>query len=255
MLLNWNPIAFQLGPLAVRWYGIFMTITFIFGSLYLLRKGRSLGLSEDFLLNLSILIIVSGIIGARLMFVLANYPQWFIHDPVQILKIYEGGLAWHGGLIGGGLVSWWYIRRNQVNFNLIADLAVPGMAFGYALVRIANIANQEVLGRMSPFAFGRWPAQPVGSLIGVILLFRFFYVERKNPPAGYQFWSFIFYHQLLRGLVEETIRENGLSPWGWLVPRLGFGFLTWAQLATPLIMGIAFYFMWRSRRAVSVVEN
>lgn len=247
ILINWNPVAFQVGPLAVRWYGIFMALSFLFGVWYLIRKGTDRGLDEDTLFNLAILAIVAGIAGARLMFVLANYPQWFVQNPLEIVKIWEGGLAWHGGLLGGGLVGWWYAWRRKVDFNVLADLAVPGLAFGYALVRIANIANQEVLGRVTDFAFGRWPAQLAGSMIGLILLGRYFYVEAKRPPAGYQFWSFVFYHQLGRGLVEETIRDNSLVLVGYVVPHWGLGFFTWAQLATLPIMLLAYLLMRHSQ--------
>lgn len=247
ILVNWDPVAFQVGPLAVRWYGIFMALSCLFGAWYLIRKGVERGLDEDALLNLVVLVVVAGVIGARLVFVLANYPEWFVRDPLEVLRIWNGGLAWHGSLLGGGLTAWWYARRRKIDFSQLADLAVPGLAFGYALVRIANIANQEVLGRVTEFAFGRWPAQLIGSAIGLILLVRFFYVEAKKPPGGYQFWSFIFYHQLLRGLVEETVRDNSMALLNYIVPYWGLGFFTWAQLATPLILLLAYIMMRRSQ--------
>lgn len=248
MLIDLNPIAFHIGPLAVRWYGIFMSLSFLLGSLYLYRVARRRGLDEDFLLNLSIIVMVAGIAGARLMYVLANNPEWFLDNPIQILKVYQGGLAWHGSLLGGLLAGWWYCRRKKANFNLLADLVVPGLAFGYFLVRIANVLNQEVLGRTTDFWFDRWPAQPVGSLIGLALLIRYFYLRQKNLPEGYQFWSFIFYHQLLRGVVEETIRENSLVLVKYIVPHWGFGFFTAAQLSTPFIMAFAYWMMRRAKR-------
>ncbi|BCV20273.1 prolipoprotein diacylglyceryl transferase [Moorella sp. Hama-1] len=248
MLVDLNPIAFHLGPIAVRWYGIFMALSFLVGSWYLYREGLRRGLDEDFLLNLAIIVIIFGVIGARLVFVLANYPGWFLTDRLQVLKIYEGGLSWHGGLLGGFLSGWLYARRKKVDVNKLADMVVPGLAFGYFLVRIANIFNQEVLGRPTDFGFGRWPAQLIGSAIGIILLTRYFYVESKNPPPGYQFWSFIFYHQILRAVVEESVRDNPLSALGYVVPHWGLGFFTLTQLTTPPILILAYYFMWRSRR-------
>ncbi len=248
MLVDLNPIAFQVGPVAVRWYGIFMALSFLGGSWYLYREGLRRGLEEDFLLNLAIIVIVAGVIGARLMFVLANFPGWFLTDRMQILKIYEGGLSWHGGLLGGFLAGWLYASAKRVGINKLADLVVPGLAFGYFLVRIANIFNQEILGRTTDLWFGRWPAQVIGSAIGLLLLARFFYVQSKNPPEGYQFWSFIFYHQLLRAVIEETVRDNPLEVWGYIVPHWGLGFFTLVQLTTPPILLLAYYFMWRARR-------
>lgn len=255
MLADWNPIAFSIGPLEVRWYGIMMALSFLFGIWYLVRRGVGRGLNEDALFNLGLLVMVAGIVGARLGFVLANYPEWFVQDPLQILKIWEGGLAWHGGLLGGGLAGWWYIRRQRMDFSLIADLAVPGLALGYALIRVANIANQEVLGRMTDFAFGRWPAQPIASVICLILFARYFYAEAKKPPAGYQFWSYIFYQQLGRGLVEETVRDNPLIWIGYVVPHWGLGFFTIVQLLTPPIMLLAYLMMrWSRKRAAAALR-
>ncbi len=248
MLVDLNPFAFQIGSIGVRWYGVFMALSFLFGAWYLYREGLRRGLNEDLLLNMAIIIIIFAVVGARLMFVLANYPGWFVTNQSQIFKIYEGGLSWHGGILGGFLSGLLYIRWKNVKVNQVIDLVVPGMAFGYFLVRIANIFNQEVLGRPTDFWFGRWPAQLVGSAIGLILLLRFFYIQRKNPPEGYQFWSFIFYHQLFRAVFEETVREIPLGLFKYVVPGWGLGFFTFVQIATPFILLLAYYFMRRSRQ-------
>lgn len=240
MLVNLSPYAFKIGPFSVHWYGIFMAISFVVGAYYLYTMAKKSGIDEDFILNLSMIVIISGIIGARLIFVLSNYPEWFVKDPLRVFKIWEGGLAWHGGLLGGFLAGWPYCKKHNVNPNVIADWTVVGLSFGYIIVRIGNIFNQEVLGRMTQFAFGRWPAQLIGSSIGVILLIRFLYLQKKGLPPGYQFWSFIWYHQLLRAIVEETVRENPLVLIKYVNPQLGLGFLTPAQIITPFVMVFAY---------------
>ncbi|NPV43598.1 MAG: prolipoprotein diacylglyceryl transferase [Firmicutes bacterium] len=238
-----NPVAFNIGPLKIYWYGIFMAVSFLIGAYYLKNKGRKYGMSEDFILNLVILVVISGIIGARIVFVAANFPHWFISDPLQVLKIYEGGLAWHGGLLGGLIAGYLYSRLHRMNFPLLCDLAVPGLAVGYILVRIGNIFNHEVLGRMTQLGFGRWPAQLIASLIGAVLLIRYFYIEKTEPPAGYQFWSFIFYHQLLRGVIEETIRENSLAALGYVNDYWGIGFFTMTHIITIPVLLLAYTVM------------
>jgi phosphatidylglycerol:prolipoprotein diacylglycerol transferase len=247
MLLNWNPAAFQVGLLTVRWYGILMAVSVLCGAWYLLGEAVKRGLAPEAVPNLIVLVVVAGVVGARLVHVLFNNPQWFAHDLPEVVRVWHGGLAWHGGLLGGVLAGWWYGRRRKIDFSRLLDLGVPGLAVGYCLVRIANIANHEVLGRMTGFAFGRWPAQPIGAAIGFILLVRYFYVEARRPPAGYQFWSFVFYHQLLRGLVEETVRDNPLPLLGYVAPHWGLGFFTWTQLATPPILLFAYLMMRHSQ--------
>lgn len=252
MLVDLNPYVFRLGPIGVHWYGLFMALSVLAGAIYFYRNGMRLGLDEDFLLNLAMVVVISGVVGARLLFVLANYPAWFVQDPLQVLRVYEGGLSWHGGLLGGFAAGWIYIRRKGKDINALADLTVPGLTIGYTIVRIGNIFNQEVLGRTTAFWFGRWPAQLVGSAIGLILLIRFFYLRGQNLPRGYQFWSFLFYHQLLRALVEETVRDNPLYLWKYTNPTLGLGVFTLTQLFTPPILLLAWWMMASTKKNLRV---
>lgn len=241
MLMDLSPYAFKIGNFPVHWYGIFMAISFLVGSFYLLKMTGKHGISEDFTLNLAMVLIISGVIGARLVFVLSNYPSWFVTDPLQVIKVWEGGLAWHGGLLGGFVVGWPYCRRHGVNPNRIADWVVLGLSFGYIIVRVGNIFNQEVLGRMTGFAFGRWPAQLIGSSIGVILLIRFLYLSKRDLPPGYQFWSFLWYHQLLRAILEETVRDNPLFLVHYVNEHWGIGVFTLTQVTTPLVLAFIYY--------------
>ena len=240
-----NPVVFTLGPLEVRWYGIAMVFAMLFGIWYLVRKGRPRGLSEDHLVFMSLLVILFGIIGARLMFVAAIYPSWFWENPIQILKIYEGGLAWHGGLVGGVLTAWLYLKyRAKINFNVVADFCVPAIALGYFLIRLANIPNQENIGRMTALSFGRWPAQLIAAGINLIMLIRHFLLNRKALPDGYLFWSFLFYHQVLRAGIEETIREMPLVIPLYINNFLGIGFLTMVQVTTLPVLLFIGWILW-----------
>lgn len=248
MLVDLSPYAFKIGNFSVHWYGVFMAISFLVGSYYLLKMANKSGISEDFILNLAMLLIISGVVGARLMFVLTNHPSWFLKDPLQVFKVWEGGLAWHGGLLGGVLAGWPYCRKNGINPNKIADWVVLGLSFGYIIVRVGNIFNQEVLGRMTGFAFGRWPAQLIGSAIGVVLLLRFLYLQNKELNPGYQFWSFLWYHQLLRAVFEESVRDNPLFLVHYVNETWGIGILTLTQLMTPFILAFIYYmYQWSLR--------
>ena len=243
MLVDLSPYAFKIGNIPVHWYGIFMGISFLVGAQYVLKMAEKTGIDEDFVLNLVMILITSAVVGARLIFVLTNHPSWFWTDPLQVIKVWEGGLAWHGGLLGGLLAGWPYCRKHQINPNRIADWAVLGLTFGYTIVRVGNIFNQEVLGRMTGFAFGRWPAQLVDSSIGIILLIRFLYLQTKDLPVGYQFWSFLWYHQLLRAILEESVRANPLFLVHYVNDHLGIGLLTLTQIMTPAIL-LFIYFMY-----------
>ena len=240
----------MVGPFRIHYYSIFMAFSILVGGTYFVREARRRGLGRDEgIFDLALAAIVGGIVGARLVFVLANDPGWFVHDPLQVLRIYQGGLSWHGALAGGLLAMAVYVRYHPMRLNPLLDLAVPGAALGYALVRIGNIFNHEVLGRMTAFWFGRWPAQLVGCAIGVALLIRYFVRERKDLPAGDQWWSFLVYHTLLRAIFEETVRDNPLYLIQYQNPIWGIGFTTLTQLATPLILAIAVPLWLKARRS------
>jgi phosphatidylglycerol:prolipoprotein diacylglycerol transferase len=239
-----SPVIFTIGPLAVRIYGLMFAISVLTGFYYIRKYGSEKGLNEDFLFNFFIILIIAIIIGARAVYVAANL-SYFAANPELIIRVDRGGLAFHGGLLGGILSSWLYCRAKKVDWNTLADLAVPGIAIGIALVRIANIFNQEILGREALlFSFERHPTQVYGSLIGVALLIVHNYLARRpNLKPGYLFWSFVLGYTLLRGLFEETFRDNPLVVWGYVNEAWGAGFFTAVQIFTPFILLLTFYML------------
>lgn len=248
-----SPYAFHIGSFGVHWYGILMAISMLIGSYYLLHYARRHGWSENAIVNVTVWAIIGGIVGARLVFVFANDPLWIVHDPMQIIRVWDGGLAWDGGLLGGVLAGYLSARRERLPLQAVMDGAVPGLAVGYILVRIGNIFNHEVLGRFTELGFGRWPAQLVGSAIGVFLLWRYFYIDRKyrSLPPGYQFWTFNLWYQVFRALIEESVRVNPLYLVHYVNPYLGVGFLTLEQIFSPiifLIAGVMYLRVMRGRR-------
>jgi phosphatidylglycerol:prolipoprotein diacylglycerol transferase len=242
-----SPYAFSLGPIHVHWYSIFMVVSIAAGLWYVLREGERRGYSSEDLSDVALWGIVGGVIGARLAFVIFNDPQWFWTNPLEILRIWDGGLSWHGAVGGGALAAWLRLRRTPVlPLEELLDLAVPGIALGIVLVRIGNIFNHEVLGRPTDlFPGGRWPAQPIGSAIGLFLLIRYFVRESRAPePVGVPFWSFLFWYSLLRGTIEESVRQNPFLLVHVYIPRIGVGFLTVLQVFTPFLLAASWY-LWR----------
>lgn len=245
-----SPVIFTIGPLAVRWYGLMFAVSALVGFYYIRKFGLEKGLAEDFLFNFFLILIISIIVGARLVYVAANLPYFLAH-PELIIRIDQGGLAFHGGLLGGVLGSWLYCRFKKINWQVIADLAVPGITIGIALVRIANIFNQEILGRTADLLpFDRHPTQIYGSLIGVILLLAHNYLaRRKGIKPGYLFWNFIFGYTLLRGVFEETFRDNPLVLWGFESEAWGAGLFTAVQVFTPFILILTLFMLHKIRRS------
>lgn len=233
-----DPVLVRLGPFAIRWYGVLMATAIGLGFYYFRRDGLKLGYNEDFLYNSILIALVGGIFGARAVYVLTNWPA-YAGDWLAMIRIDQGGLSFHGGVIGGAVLGGWYIARKRFSFEELADLVVPGIALGIILVRIANLINGEVLGRTMDaelFGLDRQPAQWIGSLIGVVLLVIHNAIARRRPPVGYLFWSFVMYYSLLRGVVEESVRDNPLYAWGYVNDEWGIGLFTLTQLVTPVFV-------------------
>mgnify|MGYP001225353933 CR=1 FL=1 len=240
-----DPYVFQIGNFGLRWYGLLMAVSIALGIYYFVRDAKKYA-DEDFLYNTAFIVVIAGIIGARLVYVVTNWPD-FSGNPIEIIRIDHGGISIHGGAIGGALAGWFYVKRNGFSFNRLADFTVPGLAIGIMLVRIGNIFNQEILGRMTEFDFGRHPAQIYGSAIGLILLLLHNYLARSGErPPGYLFWSFALGYSLLRGLIEETFRENPLYVVEYVNEHWGIGFVTLTQWFTPLMILFSFWMLRRT---------
>jgi len=241
-----SPYVLELGPLTIRWYGLMFAISILTGFYYMRKHGVKKGFDEDTIFALFLVTIFSLVLGARAVFVLVNW-SFFMANPELIIRVDQGGLAFHGGLLGGIIGSWIYCRQKKLSWFDLADLAVPGIAIGIALVRIANIFNQEIIGREAElFFFDRQPTQVYGSLIGLALLLLHNYLARRGESKpGYLFWSFVLGYTLLRALIEETFRENPLVAWGYINDAWGAGFFTLTHLATPFILLFAFWMLKR----------
>lgn len=149
-----NPIAFTLFGLEIRWYGIFIAIAMVIASLFVLRKGKGMGLKEDDLLDLIIWVLPSAIVGARLHYVLFYDLHYYLSQPMEILNLRAGGLAIHGGVIAGVLAGYIVTRVKNLPFIKLADVVAPVLILGQAIGRWGNFFNQEAHGGPTTLPWG-----------------------------------------------------------------------------------------------------
>ena len=138
-------IAFHLGPLTVRWYGILMATAILVGFWLAQRRATEEGLPADEILRAAQWAVVAGLIGARLYEVIFNW-DYYGRFPEKIVAVWEGGLAMHGGLIAGPLVGIWLARRWGVPIRRALDVIAPSMILGQAIGRWGNFFNEEAFG-------------------------------------------------------------------------------------------------------------
>ena len=144
-LLSLNPVAFQLGPLTVNWYGIILGAAALAGLLLAVQEGKRFGIKPDFFMDLLLLGVPSAIIGARIYYVAFKWDE-YKDNWVDVFKIWNGGIAIYGALIGALICGFFYFRHKGYNFWRIADICAPSLLIGQMIGRWGNFMNQEAYG-------------------------------------------------------------------------------------------------------------
>ena len=151
--VNISPTAFKIGSVEIKWYAICIMLGFILAIVYAIVQGKKAGFKSDTFVDLAIIAMVFGLIGARLYYVAFRLDQ-YIKEPIKILYIWEGGLAIYGGVILVVLVSFVYCRVKKQPFLKLADIAAPALLIGQALGRWGNFFNQEAFGVNTDLPWG-----------------------------------------------------------------------------------------------------
>lgn len=139
-----NPVI-DLGFISIHWYSIFIFLGIVIGGWLVIKESKKFGFEEDFIVDLLFFSIVIGIIGARLYFVLFNLG-YYLNNPIEILMVWRGGLAIHGGIIAALIFLVIYLYKKKVNILLILDFLVVGLIIAQAIGRWGNFFNGEAHG-------------------------------------------------------------------------------------------------------------
>lgn len=143
-----DPIAFHLGPLTIRWYGILFALGFLAGYQLLLYRARKSTLGPDRAANLTFAGMVAGVVGARLLYVIQNWSAQFRDNPAEIIRIDHGGLVFYGGFILGTLIIVVLSRVRKFPLGEYADLVAPALALAHAFGRVGCFLNGCCFGRV-----------------------------------------------------------------------------------------------------------
>lgn len=262
ILSDINPIAFEIGNLEVRWYGIILTSAMIIGLIMLIFMGKKKGLKSDDCLELFLWMIPMAVIFARIIYVLANngkygyFPIESWSDFVNCIAIWDGGITIYGAIFGGILGAVIFCRRKKIPLGLILDIMVPIMLLCQSLGRWGNFFNQEAFGQAVvneklwtlPFAvyIDNWHALMAGAdgagwyqatffyesifnFSGAVLMY---FLWRKNKVNGALVAPYLVWYCVIR-LILDHLRVDGLVSTkvacGIIIP-LGIAFGIWYYL-------------------------
>ena len=251
---NIDPIAFSIGPLAVRWYGLMYLAGFAIG--WWLGTGRiakgQAPITRAQLDDLLFLVVLGVIFGGRLGYVLFYKPAYYAAHPLEILAIWQGGMSFHGGLLGVMLAMVVAARRHKVDWLRLTDFIAPLIPPGIAAGRLGNFINAELPGRVTDAPWGmvfpgagdapRHPSQLYQfALEGLTLFILLWWFSSKPRPRGQVSAMFLLGYGVLR-FVAEFAREPDAFI-GYLALGLTMG--QWLSLA--MIAAGAALLIWSRR--------
>jgi len=249
-----HPTLVEIGPVTIRYYGLMYVIAIAVGFFLLVKevRRRQLPLSAEDLLDLLLWIVPIAILGARIYYVAFHWDYYGAH-PLDVVKIWEGGLAIHGGVLAGVLAVYLFARVKKAPFWALTDALVPSLILGQAIGRIGNLMNGDAFGTPTTLPWGiRFPPDsPAGmaypgvathpSMIYEMLLnlgifaFLWWGVRKRNYKDGFATAMYFILYAIARSIVSLT-RGDSL----WLGPIraahaisflfvLGFGIFIWRR--------------------------
>ncbi|KPJ68453.1 hypothetical protein AMJ44_06465 [candidate division WOR-1 bacterium DG_54_3] len=231
------PILFKIGPLSIHAYGFMIALAFLAGILLALYYAKKEGIRGEVILDLAIYIIIAGIVGARLLYVAA---QWDLYkdDLLEIIMVQKGGLIFLGGFILAMLVTVWYAKAKGIPLLKLLDVLGPGTTLGYAIARVGCFLNGCCFGLPTKVPWGvvfppgalahsYFPGESIhptqlyssASMLLVFIIVVMLYRHKRFD--GYIFFWWIILYSIYRFLVEflrfSPIHWLGLTPSQWMV--------------------------------------
>lgn len=211
-----HPVLLEIGFVKVFTYG-FLVASGFFAAIHLaVRQGKKEGLDPEKILDLSFYILVSAILGARLLFLIVEY-KYFLANPMEALKFWKGGLVYYGGLIGAALVAVYYIRKNSMPLWKVADIAAPSLAIGQAIGRwgcyfagccyglksdVPWAITFTDLRSLAPLNIPLHPTQVYLSLNAFFIFLVLIWVRKRKTFDGQLFWLYGILYSIGRFLIE-----------------------------------------------------
>ena len=261
---QFDPVALQIGPLAIRWYGLMYLVAFtqflLLGRMRIAQRqpGQPLhGLTGKDIEDLMFYGVLGAVIGGRLGHVLFYGLPYYLSNPLHIFYVWEGGMAFHGGLVGVLLSCALFARRHGLKWLDLMDFVAPLVPLGLAAGRLGNFINGELWGRVTDVPWGmvfpqsgsmlpRHPSQLYELAAEGLLMFVVLWLYSRRPrPTGAVSGLFLLGYGLCRFLVEY-VREPDDGFWG--------PFTAGQALTLPMLVFGA-WLMWRAGRGAGAQER
>ncbi|MDF1495129.1 prolipoprotein diacylglyceryl transferase [Caproiciproducens sp. CPB-2] len=253
-----NPVAFSIGSLTVRWYGVIIAVGFLLAFLYVMASCKKFNMDQDRLIDAVIVGIIGGIIGARAYYVIFDTSDQYLRNPISALYIWEGGLGIYGGIIGGLLCGALIAKLRKISVPAMLDLASLGFLIGQTIGRWGNFVNQEAFGRETTLPWGmvsentsaiaNGPVHPcflyesLWCLLGFVLLHIF--SRRFRRYDGQVFLGYLIWYGVGRFFIEGLRTDSLITP---VIPLR----VSQVVAVITVLTGIALLIVFRNRTALT----
>ena len=197
----------SIGPIHIYFFGLMIAVAAIVAGAFAIKQGEKRGINEDIMFNLIIIVLISGVLGARLFYILFYNPSFYFNNPGEIIKIDEGGLSIHGGIFSAIVAGYIYSIKNKISFFKLADIAVVGIALAQGIGRVGCDVFGKAMINIMPWGINYngqilHPAQVYEFILDYIL---FIFLWRRSYKKKFEGELFIIYlvsFALIRGIVE-----------------------------------------------------
>ena len=198
---------FSFGPIHIYFFGLMIAIAAIIGGGFAIKQGEKRGINEDIMLNTIIIVVISGVLGARLFYILFYNPAFYFSNLGEIIKINEGGLSIHGGIVSAVVAGYLYSTKSKVSFLKLADVAVVGIALAQGIGRVGcdvfgkSMTNIMIWG-INYNGQVLHPAQVYEFVLDYILFIILWRRSYKKKFEGELFVIYLIAFAIIRGIVE-----------------------------------------------------
>lgn len=260
-MIYWNvsPDIFSIGPITIRWYGLFFAISFLVGYQIMLVIFNREKKSEKDLNDLVWVMILGTVLGARLGHCLFYNPSYYLSHPLEILQIWKGGLASHGAAVGIMIAIYFYVRnRKNITYLWIFDRVVITVALAGFFIRMGNLFNSEIIGKPTDSSWGfiftsvdlipRHPAQlyeAIANLFIFIFLFSFYFRTNGKFKQGLIFGLFLVLIFSFRFFIEFFKEDQSAFEAGM--------FLNMGQLLSVPLVLLGIFLLFRKEKKVITI--